>query len=391
MKILAISPRIPEESKKGDQILSFNRLAYLARSHQIQLVCFGHGEEDMAAKQRLESLGINVQLVGWQKLGAGLSALRAMFNHAKPFQCALFESSDFRGAIASFLSSFQPDVVYAVTIRALGNLNGYKGPLFVDMVDSMALNFSRRVDMAKGAERFALNVEYQRVNEYEKQVAQIASHSFVVSNIDKELIGSDKVDALPLGIDMQEFVKSPDGKNDPVIAFTGNMNYKPNADAVIWFYKNSWVKLQQVIPSVRLVIAGNNPRPEVIALRSDNKVTVTGRVASLAAVLNSSRVSIAPMQSGSGMQFKILEAMACGVPVVASTLGLGDISAVDGQDIILADTPNSFTDAVISLLQSESLREKIGDAGLRYVQVHHSWDAINERFEQALLSTGHIR
>jgi glycosyltransferase involved in cell wall biosynthesis len=142
---------------------------------------------------------------------------------------------------------------------------------------------------------------------------------------------------------------------------------------------------------VRLVIAGNNPRPEVIALRSDNKVTVTGRVASLAAVLNSSRVSIAPMQSGSGMQFKILEAMACGVPVIASTLGLGDIAAVDGQDIILADTPDSFTDAVISLLQSESLREKIGDAGLRYVQAHHSWDAINERFEQTLLSTVRVR
>jgi len=96
-------------------------------------------------------------------------------------------------------------------------------------------------------------------------------------------------------------------------------------------------------------------------------------------------VAIAPMQSGSGMQFKILEAMACGVPVVASTLGLGDIAAVDGKNILLADTPGLFTESVISLLQSEELREKVGNSGMYYVTQNHSWDALNQHFEQSVI------
>ncbi len=114
------------------------------------------------------------------------------------------------------------------------------------------------------------------------------------------------------------------------------------------------------IPNVRLIIAGNNPRPEVIALGSNKNVIVTGRVESLGVILNSSRVSIAPMQSGSGMQFKILEAMACGVPVVSTTMGLGDIAAIDGKEIILADTPDSFSNSVITLLKSSIYRQSIG-------------------------------
>jgi glycosyltransferase involved in cell wall biosynthesis len=114
-------------------------------------------------------------------------------------------------------------------------------------------------------------------------------------------------------------------------------------------------------------------------------VTVTGRVPSLASVINAARVSIAPMQSGSGMQFKILEAMACGVPVVVSTLGLGDIAAEINKDFLLADTPDSFVQAILSLLQSEELREKIGNAGWQFVKKHHTWDMLNADFEQSII------
>jgi len=385
MKILAISPRIPADSQKGYQVLSFHRLTHLSRTHEIQVMCFGHSEDDLAAKLRLESLGISVLMFRWNPLVAGLNVLRVLFYDDTPFQCALFQSGDFRNAVMVSLSQFQPDMVYGVTIRTLGNLVGYKGPLIVDMVDSMALNFSRRVAVASGMSRFALNMEFQRVKEYEKQVAQWAMRSFVVSRVDQKVIGSDKIEVIPLGIDTQHFFKRSDVCIEPVVVFTGNMNYKPNAEAVLWFYRNCWDELRHAKPNVRLVIAGSNPTAEVVSLRSDSSVTVTGRVPSLADIINTAQVAIAPMQSGSGMQFKILEAMACGVPVVASTLGLGDIAAVDGKNILLADTPGLFTESVISLLQSEELREKVGNSGMYYVTQNHSWDALNQHFEQSVI------
>ena len=387
MKILAISPRIPEDGKKGDQVLSFHRLSYLARNHQIELICFASPDADSEAIKKLESLGIVVRVIHWSKFLAALSALRVVFDHSTPFQCALFQSGVFQQAVQSALINFKPEAVYAVTIRGLGNLGSYNAALFVDLVDSMALNFSRRVEMAHGLKRWLLNLECGRVRVYEKQVALRANRSFVVSSIDQRVIGSDKVDVIPLGIDGRQYFKNADARVEPMIVFTGNMNYKPNVDAVLWFYRYCWNQLKQSAPQLRLVVAGSNPTSEVVALRVDKAVTVTGRVPSLAAVINSARVSIAPMQSGSGMQFKILEAMACGVPVVASTLGLGDIGAAVGRDLLLANAADSFVEAVLSLLQSDELRAKIGNAGWEYVNEHHTWDALNADFEASTIAT----
>jgi glycosyltransferase involved in cell wall biosynthesis len=387
MKMLAISPRIPEEGKKGDQVLSFNRLSYLARNHHIYLICFGDSERDFEAKLKLESVGISVELIRWSNLSAVFNILRYALDTNTPLQCALFESVAFQKAVQSAIVEFKPVVIYAVTIRALGNIFSYRVPLFVDLIDSMALNFSRRVSMASGLKRFVLNLEYQRLKYYEKKIAQLARCSFVVSAIDQKVIGSEKVKVLPLGVEGRIFFKNSDARLTPIVIFTGNMNYKPNVDAILWFYRYCWDELKLSMPGIQLVIAGGNPASAVVALRADKTVTVTGRVPSLATVINTARVSIAPMQSGSGMQFKILEAMACGVPVVSTTLGLGDIGAKIGSDLLLADTADSFIKSVLSLLQSDELRTKIGNAGWKYVNEHHTWDAVNADFEKSILST----
>jgi glycosyltransferase involved in cell wall biosynthesis len=233
--------------------------------------------------------------------------------------------------------------------------------------------------------RVVLKMEYCRVKEFEKRAAQQATRSFVVSSIDQKMIGNDKVRVIPLGVDDRLFFKKTDACENPVLIFTGNMNYKPNVDAVLWFYLNCWDKLKHELPECRLVIAGANPAAKILALRSDNAVTVTGRVPSIATLINAARVSIAPMQSGSGMQNKILEAMACGVPVVTTRLGLGDIKAEVGSDLLLADTAESFVDGVLSLLHSEELHSKIGNSGWHYVKLHHNWDVLNAEFEAQVI------
>jgi glycosyltransferase involved in cell wall biosynthesis len=386
MKILVISSRVPAAEKKGDQVVSFFRVMHLARTNEVEVICFGDTAkpEDREGKQALEAAGIVVNFIRWKPWVALAQLLLAIPNPRMPFQCAFFRSGEFQRAVETVRTRFTPDALYCVMIRVFPNAARHKGRMFVDMVDSMGLNFSRRASLARGLKRWLLNLECRRVSALERSVALRAVRSFVVSRIDQNAIGTEKVDVIPLGIDMQRFKKEERRKSSAVIAFTGNMFYQPNVDAVRWFVQNCWRDVKSSVPDVRLVIAGDNPQPSVVALgEQDETVIVMGRVPSVAAILNTAAVAVAPMQSGSGMQFKILEAMACGVPVVATTLGLGDILASPGKDVLVADSPKDFSRAVVSLLESEQLARDVGDRGMRYVCANHSWDALNERFAVA--------
>lgn len=384
MKILAISGRIPAAEKKGDQVVSFFRLTYLAKmGHSIELICFGElcRDDDRQAKEILEEAGIVVHLVRWRIWEAAWKLLTAVFRPDVPFQCALYSSGRFRNLIQELSSKLRVDALYCVMVRVAPNAAAYNGKMLVEMVDSMGLNFSRRASLARRPMRWLLDVERRRVSAYEKALAGRAERSFVVSNIDRKAIDSSKVDAIPLGIDMHRFGKDRKNTAYPLLTFTGNMHYQPNADAVCWFVQHCWWHIKHAVPSAHLVIAGSNPQSRVTSLANkDDSISVTGRVPSIADVLNSSTLAIAPMQSGSGMQFKILEAMACGVPVVTTSLGLGDIAAQPGKDLLVGDSAEEFSNLVIKLIDSVALNQAVGDNGLNYVLQNHSWDALNERF-----------
>lgn len=389
MRILVVSPRVPEPGAKGDQVLSFYRVSHLSRCHDVELICFGSEVDDAGSINRLETMGVRVQIIPWSKFNAISRALIACFDAGKPLQCAIFYSKHFKSAVRRSLVTYNPDIVYAVTIRGLENLVDYQGPLFVDMVDSMALNFSRRIALSTGLMRWLLRFEFRRVRDYERTIAQRAVRSYVVSSIDEEAVASDRVSTIPLGIDESIFSRISEVQKEPMLIFTGNMGYQPNVDAVLWFYENCWGALKVELPSLRLVVAGRSPTTRVLELGSDPMITVTGSVSEIAPLINSALVALAPMQSGSGMQFKILEAMACGVPVVANTIGLGDIKAIPGKDLLICDTPDEFIKSIIALIKSTDFRNRIGESGLRYVRNHHTWDRVNATFEDSIINEMH--
>lgn len=383
MNILSICPAVPAQDAKGFQVQAYYRLIYLARKHSVKLVCYGQGEVDEARKRVLTDAGIHVLMLPFFRTSAILSMIKAIFNRNMPLQCALFASAAFRKAIQESILEITPDLIHATTIRVLTNLPCSTAPLCLDLVDSMGLNFRRRVKRAPWWQRPLWNFELDRVARFERVSANNSVASFVVSAVDKKEMDVESVHVLPLGIDTERFSKRTPS-TEPIVVLTGNMAYRPNIEAALWMAQECWPSVRSSIQNATFIIAGNRPESSVKRLEKDPSIRVVGKVPEMSKILQCAQVSVAPMQSGSGMQFKILEAMACGIPVVTSSIGLGDIKAKPGVDLLVSDSPSDFVKSTLLLLKSEELRNKIGDAALRFIKSNHTWDAINDRFEDVV-------
>jgi glycosyltransferase involved in cell wall biosynthesis len=384
MNILVLAPELPMDSRKGFQVLSFHRLVHLAKKHRIVLITYASEQQKKLLVEKLNCPSVSVTTVPWKPIEAAMRVLIALFSKEKPLQCAAYESREYRRAVADAVRHCQPDLIYGVTIRSLYASVLGNAHLVVDLVDSMALNLERRLPTAPWWQRPLMRLEYARVKDFEKRVSLSSQRSFIVSRIDKATIGDDRIVVLPLGVDTREFHPKPMRTRDLIVTFTGNMRYAPNVEAVLWFYRACWPQLADQFPDLQFMIAGSNPASDLRQLAAEERIHVTGRVDSMAAVLQRSTIAIAPMQSGSGMQFKILEAMGCGLPVVTTRVGLGDVAAVDGEQLLVADSPHLFTSAIARLLQSETLRENIGAAAAKFIRENHSWGPINEKFENEI-------
>lgn len=401
VKVLILANRIPAPSRKGDQIVAFYRIqALLKAGYVVELVSFGDEKspEDRSAAIALKELGVTVHLVRWRVGEAMLRLSGALLSGMRPFQVSLFQSSAFYRLVDERLAAFRPDMLHCVLVRSFQYANAARLPVVLDLVDSMSLNFTRRGKLARGPVRWLLRMEEARIGRYERLAAQSAHVSFVVSTIDKDHMNAERVVDVPLGLDESLFRDRNHAAafQDKRVVFSGNMGYEPNVTAILWFVKHCWPSIRQQVPASRLQIVGASPHPKILALRGELGVEVTGRVDSVADYLSSAAVAVAPMQSGSGMQFKVLEAMAAQTPVVATKLGLGAIGAEPGSEIMVEDDSVRVAIAVVNLLTDSGLNNSIGAAGCNYVKRAHTWEAVNDVFlahlpkKTSLLSSPHM-
>lgn len=382
-KILVVSPALPSKSGAGFQVLSFYRIMSLCLNNKIRIVCFDKYSYDQKSYDMLLSMGVEINFVKFKYISAIFSMMKAVLK-LKPLQCAFYQTNDFRFAVKNSFADFNPDYIYAITVRVMDSVDNIGKPVILEMVDSLGLNFRRRIASSMVLEKLLYLFESRNVLKFERRCAEIARNSFVVSDVDKSYIGNSSVKVLPLGVDMNLFGESSNEILNAVssidIIFTGNMYYGPNIEAVMWFYNNCWKKIREEISTATFSIVGSRPAEIIQSLNGIDGITVHGRVDSIADFIKVAKISVAPMVSGSGMQFKILEAMASSKPVIATTLGLGDIKAVIGRDILLADNPDDFSNLVIKILRNDELSKEIGKNARKFVLKNHSWDVINSEF-----------
>jgi glycosyltransferase involved in cell wall biosynthesis len=189
------------------------------------------------------------------------------------------------------------------------------------------------------------------------------------------------------GVDIQYLQALPPGPKEPIVLLTGLMSDPANEDSVLWFYHHVWPRLSERHPDVKFYIVGAEVGPRIRKLaEKDKRIVVTGQVEDLRPYRNRASVFVSPVRLGSGMRTKALEAMAGGLPVVSTSLGMAGIDAQTGVNCLVADTPELFTQSVEWLLTDRALAERMAASAGELIAKKHSLEDGLQRFEKILTS-----
>ena len=384
-ELLFLAHRIPFPPDRGDKIRSWHVLRHLAQRARVHLACFADDGADAAHLEGLRAalgdrLGeVHVEVRTTSKAAAAANALRT----GKPLSLTLFDSATMRRFVAGRLADARVRGVYVFS----GQMAQFVPPrisqrFVMDFVDMDSEKFASYAADGAGVMRHVHAREAKKLFAFERAVAARADVSLFVSDAEAALVrarsGAAAVCGMANGIDSDFFRREADfpvlGAAErgtaPIILFTGQMDYRPNVDAVCWFARS----VLPLVPGARFVIAGRNPAPEVTALAAEN-VTVTGGVADMRSWLAAADVVVAPLLIARGIQNKVLEAMAMARPVVASPAAFEGIEAEPGRHLLVAQQPLTFAEHINRLIGDPAWASQLGTAARDHVCRTYRWEA----------------
>ncbi|MEM2046086.1 MAG: glycosyltransferase [Candidatus Bathyarchaeia archaeon] len=398
MKVLMLSPTFPYPLNMGAKIRIYYVLRELARGgHEVTLVCLAEGGIKPLELEVIKSYCRRLEIVPVKLKSRTWTALRALFSH-KTYGLAKFESVELRKRIAdAFCKPY--DIVWVHFMENLVylpefNLNS-KPLVILDQHNADELFWANYARSGLPWVRFFAWQNIWKLRRFQRQVLRLVDVVLSVSEEDAAFTRmclpnpSTQVWVVPNGVDTEYFQPQSNKERQNRIIFCGAMDIFMNIDAVVWFARNVFPKLREAVPDAEFWIVGRDPTPDVRALGAIPGVYVTGRVEDVRPYYAKAKVAVAPFRYGGGTKLKVLEAMALGVPVVATPIGSQGLGVEPGRHLFVADNSEVFSQQVIMLLEDEVLRRQIALNARRLVEQKYSWESIVResiaRLEQMIL------
>ncbi len=386
LSILFVAPYPPSLI----HVRTYNLIKALAhRGHRITLLyLLPPGEStspDGITKDCVASMG--VPLSRRQTLLNGLRALPTR----RPFQAAYGMSPQMVARIRQTLAAHSFDVAHVEHLRAAEVGRRISGvPVVFDSVDSISLLFDRLRSSAPTLKsRLMAWLDLARTRHYEARLLEYFSRVVITSPHDRDALvalssaprADERISVVANGVDLEYFSPLSMPRDPKTVVFSGKMSYHANIAAGLDLATKIMPAVWQKIPDAKLIIAGKDPSPQLMALGSDARITVTGTVPDLRPYLARATVAVSPIRYGVGIQNKVLEAMAMGTPVVSTRQAVSALAVSIGRDILVGDSPEEIADGIISLIENPQQQASIGAAGRDFVVQHHSWYAAAETLE----------
>ncbi|MGH7278663.1 MAG: TIGR03087 family PEP-CTERM/XrtA system glycosyltransferase [Candidatus Rokuibacteriota bacterium] len=388
MRILMLAHRIPYPPRTGEKLRAFHVARHLAHHHDLTLAFL---VDEPGAEHHIDELRDHIPELVHARVHRSSKKMAALLGLIGGGSATMtyFGSAGLHRAIDTRLRVGSFDLIYAYSssmfqyVPAASRIRLVMD--FVDVDSEKWLQYSRTLPATT---RWIYRLEGRRLRRHEIAAAGAASRCLVVTRHEEEILRSlapfAPTTVIPNGVDLEYFVPAPEPSDEPTIVFTGAMDYFPNVDAVTYFTREIFPEVRRSVPHARFQIVGKNPVPAVRRLAAAPGVDVTGSVPDVRPFLQRASIAVAPLRVAQGVQNKILEAMAMGLPVVASSKAHQGLDAARGRDLLVEDDAMAFAEAVNRLLTTPGLRRRLGAAGRAFIGANHTWPAALARLDDVL-------
>ncbi|MGB0390224.1 MAG: glycosyltransferase [Salibacteraceae bacterium] len=379
-RLLVLLSRVPYPLDKGDKLRAFNQIKGLSNHFSIILVCLNTGNQNKSRVEKLQPYCESLHFIQINKLAILWRLFLNLFSD-KPFQIAYFHSKNAQKELDSIIEKYLPQRFFCQLIRVAEYAKKYS--IFektIDYMDALSVGMERRLNTSNVFIRPFVKIESKRLAKYEKEIFNSFEKKLIISQQDKDHIdhpNKSQIKIIPNGI-AEEYFEKIDIKSKFDICFTGNMSYAPNVEGAQYIVKKILPLLNANQINPKTLISGVTPSILVKRLASKD-VEIGGWVNDMRESYAKSKIFVAPMVIGSGLQNKLLEAMASGTPCITTSLANQALGAVDGESILIANSPEEFAEHIIALLNSEERIKTIGKAGQDFVLKKFSWNYWNNQ------------
>ncbi len=388
MNILFVAPRVPEPPNKGDKIRSHHLMKRIAASHAVHVACLADDPEDLEHARAVGRWAASVDCRPRRSLE---SAWRGAFGTllGRPLSDGWFRSGALRRDVRGRSAEPVFDVAVAYCSSMAGYLDGFDGARVIDFVDVDSEKWRKYADRSGALKKLVYSMEAKLVRSLEQKLTIEYERGVIISARERDLLGTfadtRRVEVVTNGVDVDywgSLTRVPSAS--PEIVFVGAMDYFANEDGVVDFVQRVFPHVRKRVPDVTFRIVGRRPGPAVTALGAEPGVEVVGEVDDVRPQLARATLAVVPLRIAQGLQNKVLEAMAAGVPVVTSASAVAGISGSAGEHFTQVESTQEWGDAIEGLVRDAARAADLAGRASALVRDTYSWDTKAREYASVL-------
>jgi len=382
LKILFLSQRVPYPPNRGDKITTWRLIERMKRDHKVEVIAFAHDEADKKAAHQLEDMGIPCAVFEPKARWRSLPLLATK----KPLTLGVFGSRAMQREVDRRIQS--ADVAYAYSSSMGAYMLKHEIPRVMHFAELDSDKWHQYHERMMPPVSWVYWREWRTLFAFEKELAHTVDENVFCTPLEQEIF-RDRIPGpssivMRNGVDLEHHVPAPEKAEPGHLVFCGVMNYYPNVEGCVWFCNEILPGVRKRHPNVRFSIVGAHPTDEIMRLGDLEGVTVTGFVDDPREWLLRGAISIAPLRIARGIQNKVLEAMALGLPVVGTTSATQGVGARSGHDYLVEDDADRQIEAISELLDDPRRARELGRTGRRFVEENYDWEVCLQPLDEIL-------